>query len=361
VEADARLGAVESAVYVWKGKQRKTARAWALTYARVLRCRSASRDMGGVSAEVCLASTSNCLARFWFRRCCRGSEAKTERGAESAGLLPRLHQGMPMRRQLHQLRQGLSKSAWMRLQGFAVNVLSSVVSVNVLVVLIAAAALGKGNSVDDVPMLVNSKHSTEESVLTVYCSAVYPPTRPRRAACSVTQFMFNPMSADRVREKLAEIDVAANGKGNDYYKEVCAEVKRGVPAGAKGPERPFLEAMVKACSTNDKALFWEAHRRNLRDVEAKTCDTMLLNPENVEFEQVDANTWRSVTSGGTCSITLIRTIWRKAGESSLWTYQQVRSVPPSANQKLCPASLSTTSEFSWRHGGLREVPCRFIK
>jgi hypothetical protein len=56
----------------------------------------------------------------------------------------------------------------------------------------------------------------------------------------------------------------------------------------------------------------------------------LIRRVPAEFERIDANTWRSLSTGG-CGTAVVQPLWRAPGDR--WSYRMVKTVPPQREGK----------------------------
>ena len=62
--------------------------------------------------------------------------------------------------------------------------------------------------------------------------------------------------------------------------------------------------------------FWAAIKWKTQEIDGKTCQLTVWSPDMLDFDQIDSNTWRSIKTGGSCNLTLVRTLWRTKGDVS---------------------------------------------
>ena len=214
---------------------------------------------------------------------------------------------------------------------------------------------------DDLPRMSSVGHETEDFTLSVICEQ----TAPRKAVCSITQvIILQPEvdAAERAKE-MAELDKHARSKdGEAEFKKAC----RGLQKENSQPQAPFekqlRERMRAACAAQDAQALGGALRWWREEIVDRTCKLSVFS-ERVEFTQVNAKTWRSISTANLCDATVVRTLSRKANSDVLWVYEQVRTVPASSSNDLCKnTSGETTATRTYGkafHRGPRELRCRY--
>lgn len=214
----------------------------------------------------------------------------------------------------------------------------------------------------DVPAMTATGSPTEKSVLTVECTQVLGAV-PRRVSCKTAQAMITgPLEASGLAKKSAELDQLAKAKAHlakvlagMCTKKALADLNKGA---AIPDEQTFANKVKEACAKKDGSKLVDAMRWRLANVEAHECGLVALSYEE-EFTQQDANTWTSTKTGGLCGATTTGTLWRNAGDR-LWSYKQVRSVPPNADPKVCGGLTQSALEWRWDSRQTRELGCKYF-
>jgi len=200
------------------------------------------------------------------------------------------------------------------------------------------------------------------SWITASCQELPVQQRTHRIACRFQQTTVLRPSSEDVSNKVTEASSIGKRLVQDAIKDpkVCQSISVEV---VDTTIKDIMLELKTSCVKKDAIGASAALTRYVLEIEAKTCTINSGWEFEREFTQVDQNTWVTVNPQpyGICNSTSVITLWRKSGDSVLWNYKRIRSVPPNSIKECADIAADPVDEYSWEWAYIpRLVDCKYI-
>jgi hypothetical protein len=232
--------------------------------------------------------------------------------------------------------------------------MTSLASAGLLLILAKAAA----NPLPyDIPYMEGGpREGDNSSIARIWCTAI----TADKISCTVAENVLHEPKADPAAK--ADFEKQIESKQSEAeFKKMCSNINAKPVLLAAPITNQLVERTKAACAARDASALWAALRWWQSEVEERTCK-LSVYLYSLELSRVDANTWRSIQTGGSCGASATYTMSRKPGALG-WVYDSIRTVPRSKQEDpLCKnpsGEMTETITYGKTYVGPREIRCRY--